>query len=184
MQKLVLGIAAAAALAFAAPQATMAQHQGGGGGSHVSGGGGGGGGGRSFGGGGRSYSGHSSAARSFSGGVSNRGISSRSFNSGRSFHGHAHQSRMNRNFAAANDGALRSRSVNRIDRRVANQRIASNDRHRHRHHRHHRHFSGVWWGPTYYYDDYAAYDGCYQWVWTNFGYRYVDTCSTDYYGVY
>lgn len=173
MQKLLLSIAAAAALAFAAPQAAMAQHHGGGGGSHASGGGGGGGGGRSF-------SGHSGASRSFSGGISNR-----SFNSGGSFHGHAHQSRMNRNFAAANDRVMSSnRSVNRADRRVTNQRIASNDRGRHRHHRHHRHFSGVWWGPGYYYDDYAAYDGCYQWVWTNFGYRYVDTCGTDYYGVY
>ena len=36
----------------------------------------------------------------------------------------------------------------------------------------------------FYYDGYAAYDGCYQYVWTRYGYRYVDTCTTDYYGVY
>lgn len=185
MRKLLFGIATLAALAFATPQAALAAQHGGGGGSHASGGHGGGGGGRSFGGGGgRSFSGHSGPSRSFSGSnFSNRGMTS-----GRSFSGN-HARSMNRNFnrnlATTNNRVMNNRVMNNrvVNNRIANQRIASSDR---RHHRHHRHFrNGIYyWGPDYYYDDYAAYDGCYQYLWTRYGYRYVNTCSTDYYSVY
>ncbi len=179
MRKLLFGLAAVAALAFAVPEAAMAQHHGGGG-SHVSGGGGGGrsfsggGGGRSFsGGGGRSFSGGS--GRSFS---ANRGMAPRSFsNQGVS---------ANRNFARSFDGnRAANRSLTNRNLAVQNNRLARNNRvamnGRHGHHR--RHFRGGGFYP-YYYDDYAGYDACYQYVWTAGGYRYVDTCTSDYYGVY
>jgi hypothetical protein len=167
MTKALFGLAAAAALAFALPNAALARDHGGGhgggGGAHFSGGGGPSSGARSF-----------SAARSASPGFSaNRSVTGRSFNrSANVYRGNRGNRGVNaRNFASAN-----SRSVNR------NNRMAWNGRH----HRHHRGGGVFFWGPGYgdYYDDYAAYNDCYQYVWTRYGYRYVDTCSSLYYGVY
>lgn len=180
MRKLVFALTAAAAVAFAAPSVSFARDNNSGGGSHVSGGGHGGGGGRSFSGGGRSMG--SARSMNVQRGPSmnmQRSMNTRSFNrhvSNRDVRWNRH---VNRNVNARNFAAADTRSLRR-------DRVASNnwrhDRH-HRHHRHHRNF--VYFGtPDFYYDDYAAYDGCYQYVWTRYGYRYVNTCATDYYSVY
>lgn len=159
MRKLLLGLTAAAAFAFAIPGAALAANNNGGG----HGGGGHGGGGR---GGGAaaahvSGGGHMGMSRGASR-SSNRSFSNRSVHS----RGHA-----NRNFA---------RQQNFANARVnsRNARVASNRHHRH-HHR--RHFNGFAFFPdSGYYDDYAGYDTCYQYVWTRWGYRYVNTCGPDY----
>jgi hypothetical protein len=61
-----------------------------------------------------------------------------------------------------------------------NNQFAFKDRHHH--HRHHHRFLS----PGFVYDDdsYASYDTCYQYVWTQYGYRYVNVCVPDYYGYY
>ena len=173
MRKLVFALTAAAAVALAAPSVSFARdvgggHGGGHGGSHASGGG------RSMG---------SARSMNVQHGPSmqmQRSMNTRSFNrhvSNRDVHWNRHSRHVNaRNFAAADTRSLR------------HDRVASNnwrhDRH-HRHHRHHRNFAFYFDTPDFYYDDYASYDSCYQYVWTRYGYRYVNTCAPDYYyGVY
>jgi hypothetical protein len=172
MKKLLLGMTAAAALAVASPGVVLAQGHGGhgggggggpGGGNAQMGGGGGPGGGRGGGpvGGGRSMSMH--------GNVSSNARGPSNFS-----HGGPHH--MSRNHGMSRDFS---------SRHSRNGRYAWNGRHDH-HHRHHRgdrFYFGGWWGPDYY-DDYAYYDPCYQYVWTSFGYRYVNTCVSGYYGPY
>jgi hypothetical protein len=184
MRKLVFALTAAAAVAFAAPNVSFARDNrgghGGGGGSHASGGGHSGGGGRSFsGGGGRSMGGARSmnVQRGHSMNMQ-RSMSSRNFNrhvSNRDVQWNRHAGRHvnSRNFAAADTRSLRR------------DRVASNDRRHDRHHRHHRHHRNFVYfdTPDFYYDDYAS-NGCYQYVWTRYGYRNVNTCATDYYSIY
>jgi hypothetical protein len=80
----------------------------------------------------------------------------------------------------ATQGVNRNATVNRSSRVHRDGRRHASNRH-HRHHRHHRHFvGGGWWFPGYY-DD---YDSCYQYAWTESGYRYVNVCGPDYYGYY
>ncbi len=150
MRKLLLGMTALAALAFAVPDAAMAQQhmRGARGAAHVSGGG------------------HAMGRASFSG--------RSSFSGNRNF-------AVNRNFNR-NVNINRNVNVNRnINRNVNINRFASSDfRHHHRHHRHHFRdnvFFDVVIGDTY---DYAAYDSCYQYIWTRYGYRYVNVCAPDY----
>jgi hypothetical protein len=152
MRKLLFGLTAAAALAFAVPGAALAQH-------HSSGGG------------------HS--AGHMSGGSAMRGPSARSFSS---------NAGVNRNFTGNRSARINNRNIgtrnlavnNRGNNFARNGRYASNDRHRH-------HGRGGWGWPGYFYggyDDYAGYDSCYQYVWTPGGYAYVNTCGSNYYGVY
>jgi hypothetical protein len=155
MRKLLLGMTALAALAFAVPDAAMAQqHRGGG--SHVSGGGG-----AHFSGGGRAMGGASFNSRS-------------SFSANRNF---SRNVNFNRNF---NRNVNVNRNINR-NVNISRNRFASSDfRHHHRHHRRHFRdnvFFDVVIGDGY---DYAAYDSCYQYIWTRYGYRYVNVCAPDY----
>jgi hypothetical protein len=147
MRKLLLGMTALAALAFAVPDAAMAQQHRDGGGSHVSGGG--------------------------------RAMGGASFNSRSSFSANRNFSRnvnVNRNFN-------RNVNVNRnFNRNVNVNRFASNDFRHHRHHR--RHFRDNVFFDVVIGDDYAAYDSCYQYIWTRYGYRYVNVCAPDYYYYY
>ncbi len=172
MRKFVFALTAAAAVALAAPSVSFARdfNSGHAGGSHASGGHGG----RSMGSARsmniqRSNSMHmqrNTNMRNFNRHVSNRDVR---------WNRHADRNRSARNFAAADTRSLRR------------DRVASNnwrhDRH-HRHHRHHRNFAFYFDTPGFYYDDYASYDSCYQYVWTRYGYRYVNTCASDYYNVY
>jgi hypothetical protein len=106
--------------------------------------------------------GHHSGAGHYSGG---------SFNAGKMATGNIG----NRPFV--NSNVIINHNVNRnfvVNPRF-NNRFALNDRHHHHHH--HRFFF-----PGFVYDDsYASYDTCYQYVWTPYGYRYVNVCVSDYY---
>lgn len=178
MRKLVFALTAAAAVAFAVPNVSFARdnNSGGGGGSHASGGHSGGGG-RSFSGGGRSMGSARSMNVQRGPSMNMQRSNARNFNrhvSNRDVQWNRHMSRNvnSQNFAAANTRSMRR------DRVASNN--WQNDRH-HRHHRHHRNFGFYFDTPDYYYDDYAGYDTCYQYLWTRYGYRYVNTCASDYY---
>jgi hypothetical protein len=187
MRKLLIGLTAAAALALAVPGTAMAQHHGGDGhgvGGHASGGGHGGGGNASR---GMSLRSSGMSSRGMSRNMQgNRGISARGMHANRGLSARSH--RAHRNFASQNFTSNRSINARRLARANVNtsrvnRQAAVNGRHHHRHHRHHR--GGGWWYPGFaYYDDYAGYDTCYQYLWTPRGYRYVNTCASDYYGVY
>lgn len=116
------------------------------------------------------------SSRGMSRGVQgNRGVTARSFQGNRGMSARSH--RANRNFAS--NRGVNTRSLARVNTNTRANRYAMNGRHHHRHHRHHR---GGWWYPGYaFYGDYAGYDTCYQYVWTPRGYRYVNTCASDYY---
>lgn len=179
MRKLLLGLTAAAALAFAVPGAAIAAHNGDrGGGSHSGGGPGGGHGGGGHGG---SHMGSHMGSHNMGGHTSMPRGASRSFHSSRNFH-------TNRNAASRN--AVTPQRLGRAgnftqQKSYANSRSARTAwNHHHRHHRRHVRGGGFWWFPDYAYGDYAGYDTCYQYVWTQFGYRYVNTCGPDYYGAY
>jgi hypothetical protein len=155
MRKLLFGLTAAATLAFAVPGAALAAHNGGGHGGDGRGGGS-----------AHFTGGHMSGGMARSSGV-------RSFNASRSI-------QSNRSVNVNRSVNTRNLSANsRNFTRNSNNRMASNG------HRHHRHGGGGWWPGYFYggYDDYAGYDNCYQYAWTPGGYRYVNTCGSDY-GVY
>ena len=165
MRNLLLGMTAAAALALAVPSAALAQQDHGkrGGGAHVSGG-------RT---GGNAHISGGNRSMNMHGNVSgNARMSSRESHRG------SHHMRGDRRG---------DRNRNFVDTRSRN-RVTSNDwdrRHgHHRHHRHHRNFNFFVDTPGFYYDDYASNDTCYQYVWTRWGYRYVNTCTSYYYNVY
>ncbi|HVT56408.1 MAG TPA: hypothetical protein VHD34_10245 [Xanthobacteraceae bacterium] len=175
MKKLLLGMTAAAALAVATPGVALAQHGGGHGGGGASISGGGGGGGHISGGGG---GGRGGASANVSGG-------GRSMGSHGNFSSRGDISRGSHHRMSSDRGARRHFS----DRHVRGDRFASRDFRHDRHHRHHRHFRDRDFSlfidtPDYYYNDYAYYDPCYRTVWTSFGWRYVNTCTSYYYGVY
>jgi hypothetical protein len=171
MRSFLIGLTAAAALALAVPGAAMAENHGdgghGGGGGHVSGGHGGG--------GGMSRGMSSSRSMGMSRSVqSNRGMSARSMQSNRRMS--ARSARANRNFAS--NRGVNTRSLARSNTNARANRFAMNGRNHHRHRR-----GGGSYGYDYY-DDYAGYDTCYQYTWTPRGYRYVNTCASEYYGAY
>lgn len=167
MRNLLLGMTAAAAFALAVPGTALAQQDHGGRSgrsAHVSGGGS-----------AHVGSGRVSGNARISGNVSgSHRMSNREFS-----HGSRHHFRSDR---------VRTRDFAAVDTRsFRRDRVASNnwrhDRH-HGHHRHHRNFNFIVDTPGFYYDDYASNDTCYQYVWTRWGYRYVNTCTSYYYNVY
>ena len=170
MRKLVFALTAAAAVSLAAPSVSFARDFGGnnGDGSHASG-----------------HSGRSmGSARSMNVQRSNSMHMQRSMNM-HNFNRHVSNRDMRWNRHA--DRNLNARNFAAVNTRSSRDRIASNDwRHdrHHRHHRHHRNFAFYFDTPDFYYDDYASYDSCYQYVWTRYGYRYVNTCTSYYYNVY
>jgi hypothetical protein len=174
MKKFLLGMTAAAALAVAVPGMALAQqggdHGGGGkGGASMSGGGGGGG----------HISGGGSARSSGSvRGGGNAHISSRANIRG-DVRGHSRGHVSSREFSHRDRvrGDVRTR-----DRYASRDYRHDGRRHHHRHFRD-RNFSFFVDTPDYY-DNYAYYDPCYRNVWTSFGWRYVNTCTSYYYGVY
>jgi hypothetical protein len=86
-----------------------------------------------------------------------------------------------RNFAVTHNTGVRNAAVtNNVQGWNGQQRWAWNGRHHRRHHRD-RDFLFV---PFAAYGDYAAYDYCWQTVWTPAGFKRIYVCGSDDYYVY
>lgn len=112
----------------------------------------------------------------------NRGISARGMHANRGMSARSHRAHRNyasRDFTSNRNMNSRHHTRSNVNTARVNRQAAVSGRH-HRHHRHHR--GGGWWNPGYaVYGDYAGYDTCYRYAWTPRGYRYVNTCASDYY---